>query len=725
MLTFLPIVLAAIVLPENPTLNESFAAGEFRYWHKELTGRAEPTYDVCIGRSFGEKLFPDDIKFLEGSEGFAVREKDGKLYLFGAKPCGNSFAVYDFLEKNTDIIWPSMAEGCDRVFTPVKAVPLKVVNYREKPTFEQRVCQVNNGEYYNHPRTESYSLRLKVNSLLGSAARRKAFGFTEDDYCCHNFYQYLTWEKYKDTHPEYFGLRDGKRLRPGWEAQLCYTAEGGAEALAREFVANRIDGGQPCETAGLGIDDQNNICQCENCMAPITLPDGRVLRRDDDKELFDTARYWLWFNKVAREIKRLKPDFRPNSLAYMQATKPPPFKIEDNVIIGYVPASENMKQDFLGETNAKAWKGMQEWDARCTKWTNWQWWGCAAAYPRPAHRVLKTNLELLSKMKLFRCKTEWIHKEGAQYVSAIEYWIYCRLMWNVNADVEALRDEFLRKAFRAAAPEMKRFYDVVRDTWYADSAPCFYYDNPARATGYYLLQDPKVEAAAFGALSNAVTAADHPASKLLAGKILEVMSGHAVKARKTMVRTGSVTCPKLTKVGLDSTSGSDWGRAHEFAFKDFRNLWGEKRGVKTPVSAMMAHDGETLYFKVRAEVDPRDEKKAERLFGNDHWEIFIQANRSDPSVPYVQMAFDWMDRRWTSAAYEERPGLIKWDVVTEFVDGTSWSALVKVPMAQLRIEGDPRFYIYHKDGKNDQHVSLRCAGNLHDAAGFAKMELEK
>ncbi|MDX9867717.1 MAG: DUF4838 domain-containing protein [Kiritimatiellia bacterium] len=717
-------LIAAISLPDKPTRNEEFAAGEFQYWHEQLTGKKRPVYDVCIGRAFGEKHFPADIKDLEGSEGFAVRVKDGKLYLFGAKPCGNCFAVYDFFEKNTDIIWPSMAEGVDRVFTKVGEVPLRVVNYREKPTFKHRCVSINNGVCYNHPRTEAFSLRLKANSCVGTAARRKTFGFPEDDFNCHNIYKFLPWEKYKDTHPEYFALIDGERKKPGFDSQVCYSAPGGAEEVARNFVHDRYECGQPCETAGLAVEDHYLICRCPGCMAPITLPDGRVLKREENKEEFDSTRYWLWMNRVAREIKKIKPEFRPNSLAYMNCTMPPPIQIEDNIIVGYVPSSSSLKQDYLGDTNAKAWKWMCEWNDRCREWTNWEWWGCAAQYPRPVHVVIRKNLELLSKMKLFRFKTEWIHKEGAEYTSGIEYWIFTKLLWNVDQDVNALRDEYLNKTFRAAAPEMKKFYDIVRDTWYADSAPSFSYDNPSRLTGYHLLSDPKTESAAFAALSNAVVTADHPVSKLMAEKILETMTGFAEKARKSMARTTSAVCPKLTTGGLNCMSGSDWGRAAAFEFKDFRNLWGEKKGLKTPISAHLAHDGETLYFKLRAGIDPRKEKKAERLFGNDHWEVFIQANRSNVSIPYCQIAFDWMDRRWTSAAYEEKPGLIKWNVEYDFKDN-AWEALVTVPMEQLEIRGEPRIYLYHWDGANKEHAALRGTGTLHDPAGFLKLERGK
>ena len=53
---------ATIVVPEKPTLNEGFAAGELQYWVKEITGAELPIAvaqernppGVYIGRRFAE-----------------------------------------------------------------------------------------------------------------------------------------------------------------------------------------------------------------------------------------------------------------------------------------------------------------------------------------------------------------------------------------------------------------------------------------------------------------------------------------------------------------------------------------------------------------------------------------------------------------------------------------------------------------------------------------------
>ena len=132
---------AVIVIPEKASLTEEFAASQLRYWLREITGAeleitgkpADGKTGIFLGRSFAEKMFPDDIRKLDGTEGFAIREKDGNLYFFCGLPCGLNFAVYDFLEKNTDIIWPCYRTGFDRVFTPVRTLSANVCDYRRSP----------------------------------------------------------------------------------------------------------------------------------------------------------------------------------------------------------------------------------------------------------------------------------------------------------------------------------------------------------------------------------------------------------------------------------------------------------------------------------------------------------------------------------------------------------------------------------------------------------------
>ena len=72
---------SVIVLPEKAGLTEEFAAEQLSYWVREITGTPleivrKPSPDrtgIHIGRAFAEGKFAGDLRFLEDSEGFAVR----------------------------------------------------------------------------------------------------------------------------------------------------------------------------------------------------------------------------------------------------------------------------------------------------------------------------------------------------------------------------------------------------------------------------------------------------------------------------------------------------------------------------------------------------------------------------------------------------------------------------------------------------------------------------
>lgn len=49
--------------------------------------------------------------------------------------------------------------------------------------------------------------------------------------------------------------------------------------------------------------------------------------------------------------------------------------------------------------------------------------------------------------------------------SAMEMWVTSRLMWDPSQAPEAMRDEICRRAYHAAAPEMRQFYRMYRRGW--------------------------------------------------------------------------------------------------------------------------------------------------------------------------------------------------------------------------------------------------------------------
>lgn len=721
---------ATIVLPVSPAIPEELAASQLRYWVKELTGAELPISDkagdgvnIYIGSKFAEDKFAADVKSLKDSEGFAIRQTDNNLYIFGGKPVGTIFGCYDLLEKNTDIIWPTLIKDLDRVFTPVPTLNITKVNYIEKPVIAERAwgMAAEGNYYYNHPRSEYFSLRLKTNACNGSAAPRKRFGFSEDDYHCHNLHTYLPKDKYFEKNPEYFCLIDGKRVYPGYNANLCFTNKEGAEEFAKNFIRDRIENDMECRIAGIGVEDSNSTCNCPECLKPITLSDGTVITKEKNEVAFRSAQYYAWLNRIAKVVKQKYPDFKISTIAYMFTMEPPPIPIEDNIVVVYCPIGKNLKQDFSGVSNKKELERLKRWNELSEQFAIYEYWGCAVRYPRPVSYVIQKDLQVMRNMKIFRIYSEWAPSKGGEFVSAMEFWVTCKLLWNPDMDIEALRNEFLSKTFRAAAPEMKKFYDIVRDTWYADGAPSYYYDNPIKFVGYYLLKDEATEKACRDALNAAVEKADHPVSKELAKKIRDVFETQAAEAKKMMVKTKSVTLPKVTDASLATVEGSAWGEALEIT--DFNPLFNPKGEPKNPASVRVAYDGKNLWLKFSAKGVAFPLKSEKVMWSSEHWEIFIQGDRSDAAVPYFHLAFDTDGKKYNAIAYGT-----KWDIdwnVSIRKNDDSWDAVACIPLDKLNIKDNSmRMHFLRMDKGNNENVTWRGA-YLHEPASFTEATLGK
>lgn len=702
---------ASVIVPAKPTMNEEFAAGEFRYWHREITGKEEPAYDVCIGRAFGEKFFPEDIRALEGTQGFAVRTRGGVVYLFGSSPCGNSFAVYDFFERNTDIIWPSCAKDVDRIFTPVEKIEPKMCDYRRIPALNDRSWSINNGYSYNDPRTEHYCLRLKSDAAKGDSARRAAFGFDNGDWGGHNLWRYLSWDKLHEKHPEYFCMVDGIRRKQGYDATICYTAPGAAEEMARSFARERIEQKKECGYAGLGIEDANQECCCPTCLAPIPLPDGTLLTKQDNPELFKSALYYRWFNNVARELAKTHPGFKLNTIAYFFTCEPPPFPVEKNVVVNYCPIGKDTRKPFNDPSNKKEWSQLVGWSKLCPNFSVYEYWGCGAHYPRPVSYVIRKDLKIMLPLGCSRTGTEWIHKNGAEYVSAMDFWVTNKLMWDPDQDIETLRDEFFAKAFRGAAKEMRIFYDIVRDSWFRIPGKSTWSENPVSQIAF-LMKDTAATEKAFTALDEAVRKATHPASRLLIEKIREVMTGYRTKAQEQLDSKKDVEIPfSADPQSLASPEGTGWANATVLSAEDFQNQ---------PLEVAMANDGKALWFRLKsAASSPKPDKN---IWLSDHWEIFMET--AVRGYPYFTFAVD-ADGNTVSQLVFGVGTKAKIETVSVQKEAGGWRAIVKVPVDPLEIKDNAMKLLFvHRNGTTQKNTGWR-GGEWFEPSTFIKTVIGK
>ena len=702
---------AEIVIPAGTpaVAPERTAATQLRYWTREITGAELPVTSeasrggtrVYVGMEFAKGRFDADLKKLAGTEGFAIRRSGDDVYLFGARGCGTVFAVYDLLENNTDIIWPAYMEGVDRIFTPTRELPLEYCDTLQIPSIASRVI-----EHEMTQRAHYFYLRNRVSGCEGHFPYKR-FGFVEEDYGCHTL-SCLEWNKYKDTHPEYFCLIDGNRVKPGWGANLCFAAPGAAEAFAREFVANRIDNHPPIGVYGIGIEDTSETCACAHCLKPIPLANGRVLTIQDDPELFKSTRFFLWLNKVTEEINRKHPDVKIAAIAYLFTLRPPPIELNRNIVVNYAPSSKNMREDFLHPSNARWYNALHDWGRRFRGLSFFEYWGDGAQYPKPVSNVIARDLKVDLAEGTRRIGSEWAIAGDAGYVSAMEFWTTCRLMWNVNADVRDLKATYLKRTYRGAAAEMKRFYDVVEDAWFKQPGFSYWGDSPIVAMRF-LMQDPKRTKTCFTALSNAVAKAEHPVSRRLAEGILGVMSKYAAEVRRTENVARGIEIPFCAEpASLAGSEGTAWASALPVPASEFSGVWPKTNACcRAAPEAHVVHDGSNIWVRLRAPLPSRQ------------WDVFLQ---TAPRVEEAYCTFTMRpDGTTRGAECFERRTKCDWKAsVTR--QGDRWEAILRIGYdpKKLRPDGTVRLLLsYIGDGE----IVTWKGGRPHRPAMFIKAKL--
>ena len=491
------------------------AAYELQKWLKELTGGAEfpvvtkPTDDrkakIFLGAGFAKDLFADDLKALAdgkgGVDGFAVRVKDGNIYIFGAHPMGTSNGVFAFLENNTDVIW-SMANDPDgTVFTPDPDLTAVWGNALEKPAFIIRGWQIGDREWKRQNRSNFFSL--------------------DDDYGfrLHGGH-YLSPQYYNHTEgiQDYNAMIAGRREKPWHESlMLCCLADPEFAKHAWETVPRvkemRYSGEFDCV---FGTDDNFGVCECEKCTAPIRTLDGRMLTPDTDYQAYYSAWYYTYLNKLDDELQRVVPGFMTSTFAYFFAATYPPIKLNKTIVpwlCTYYRKAYN--QPIYAPANQDWWKIYNDWAKHTDQLYLYDYYGLGMR-AAPLAEVYQEDLKAQRSIGFLRTSTEGF---GFQYCGCgDERWCMTRLAWNPDQDVEQLHRRFNRRTYREAAPWIDRFRGVIRDNWYRNfRTTCHLNEN---LETFCMIKMLGLDKELRGYLAEAQKAVRNPKSKKLLEKLV-------------------------------------------------------------------------------------------------------------------------------------------------------------------------------------------------------------
>lgn len=450
---------AAIVIDRHASEQVKQAAKTLQLYIEKSTNTRlplslAPTPGPCIHVGLNVTIKPEtvDLDTLDVDGFIHWHTKLGNFYILGRSDWGVEYGVYDFLERYLGIIW--LMPGAIGEYIPHHqnlSVPLG--KHRDEPAFLSRGISPLNEAF------DEAGIWGQYNRL-----RRRASS-------SHGMRQLFPVTTFGESNPEFYPLIDGKRLIPppaprfpGDRAHYLWQPNFTAPGIV-EAAADRIDSyfkENPSEdTYPLGLNDGNaNFDQSEKSLA------RRPDRKNSMGYLDASNDYFLWANEVVKNvIARGYQDKWFGTLAYREITDPPSPEIgvHENIVPYLTQERLRWIDPALREADQQR---TLEW-RKISKEIGWYDYIYGASYlvPRLWPHLMQEYLQ-------------WAIEHHVRFYAAELYpnwgegpkpWLMARLLWNPDADVDALLNQWYEAAVgKDAAPKLKAYYEIWEKFWTKD-----------------------------------------------------------------------------------------------------------------------------------------------------------------------------------------------------------------------------------------------------------------
>ncbi|MBE6598429.1 MAG: DUF4838 domain-containing protein [Ruminococcaceae bacterium] len=500
---------AKIVLSADADSLEALAAEELVYHIQKVSGAsvevvnemAENTLSIVIGtpESIPElaELFPEDITWLTtleedgksyGSDGFAIRMTDDTLYIFGATPRGAMNGVYDFIEENMGVMWVRANEENGLLYDAMPTITVTKKDYHEKSPFETRgwhLCgEGQNRESHSDPATETMMSRNKLNAKFAELnCNEHLWSFYESIGLSpfnlgHNLrYWVLTSPIYDPECTEYWNTDEFGKPYPydttdaSKSAQINFWSELTLEtvkASVLNYLANN-----DTKTISVGIED-NILCTNEPWSSePFEYAEGQFVEPGD--RAYISTVFFTFLNRIAEAVAEEYPDVTINTFAYWLVEEPPLCKLADNVDLVIAPILEDMSSPINDPENANnvpIYGIMEKWKEVDNDIIVYNYYGSSAAlnrYERPIWYRMQEDFRYYTSVGFNGLMPEGVTdamgSEMTWNINALTFWLYSKLAWNPEEDVDALIVEFCDKYYGSASGHMQEYYRLLTKGW--------------------------------------------------------------------------------------------------------------------------------------------------------------------------------------------------------------------------------------------------------------------
>lgn len=381
-------------------------------------------------------------------DGFAIETTADVLTVAGTNPHGAAYGLFELLERFGGCGWYS------KTFSVVPEtarfeVPVGFRD-RQKAAFECR---------------EDFWYDQRSDRAFAALCRDHPCRFGSGLWSAHTLAGLLPSSEYFEAHPEYFALRDGKRIPD----QPCLTSPE-VLAIVTSNVLSRIAADPSARYYGVSQNDNRRYCQCERCAAV-----------DAEEGGTGAGTVIRFVNAIADEVARRYPGKCIETLAYEYSRKPPKTRPRPNVMVCLCSIECDFAHPLAtsaNQANADFRRDISGWAELCDRLYVWDYTTDFThyLYPFPNEGVLQSNLRFFRDHKV-----RMIFEQGAFQgrhgdLAELKSWLLAKLMWNPDADAAELTRRFVTDYYGAAAP-MVTEYLAMRAGIAAGATPLGIYEK--------------------------------------------------------------------------------------------------------------------------------------------------------------------------------------------------------------------------------------------------------
>lgn len=483
--------------------------------------------EIHIGQTDYVKSLKLPLNDLDG-DGFRICfPAANRIVLVGPTTWGSEFAIYEFIERYLGVRWLFPGDlGTHIPHNPNITIPTAEIVSR--PAYMSRTISTAIGNNTGEP------------VWLFLQRHRRHWTISHH----HNLNKLISPDELYDAHPEFFPLIDGKRQKPepeGYYWQPMLHAKGIVETSVERI--DKFFNDHPNETSySLGINDNNNF-------------QGATSAGMNSVGVEDYSDYYFTYaNAVVEGVLKTHPDKWFGCLAYLGVTDPPRSigvnaRIVPHICIDrYGWVSEQAAQRDMQRT--------RNWHAAAPTlgWYDYIYGDDMYRIPRIYNHLMARYLKFGAENGVRALYAEYYGDPDA-WIDGPKLYVFMKLLWDPNADVDALTSEWYRLAVgEQAAVPLARFYAfwedywtkrVPKTEWFAQYVDRVYMNFVA--TGYLDELTSEDLAACKGLMDQVVAKADTPEHKARAAFLAKGYEG-VLRNVEYVVRLRNQTRPAGGKV---------------------------------------------------------------------------------------------------------------------------------------------------------------------------------